>query len=92
VIKMLLNVYLWGTLVTAVGTLVAAYALYKGAEAGLFSRAGLSIVAGALWPLLAVGLVQTLIIMLVTEMARRDIARHSEQAPPSRDRELITTH
>jgi hypothetical protein len=92
VIKMLLNVYLYGVLVATVAALIAAHALYRGAKPRPFTRAALAVVAGALWPLLAVGLVQLVVIMLVTKMVRTESARHPEEADLPRERELIQTH
>jgi hypothetical protein len=93
VTKMLLNVYLYGALVATLAALIAAYALYRGAEPrSPFTRAALAVVAGALWPLLAVGLVQLVLIMLVTEMVRTGSARYPEEAQLPPERELIQTH
>jgi nitrate reductase NapE component len=51
---MLLNVYLCGWLVSTIGALVAAHWLSERRRSRLLSRGSLAVLAGVLWPVLAV--------------------------------------
>lgn len=93
---MLLNVYLIGGLVTAIGfagALVAANRLSDRLSDRRRSRllcdGSLAVFAGALWPVLVVGVVEMLAITAVVETMRAGSARPSNQALIERDDELI---
>jgi hypothetical protein len=91
---MLLNVYLIGWLVTAigvVGALVAANRLFDRRRSRLLCDGSLAVFAGALWPVLVVGVVEMLAITAVVETMRAASARPSNQALIERDDELIRT-
>jgi hypothetical protein len=80
---MLLNVYLIGWLVTAigvVGALVAANRLSDRRRSHLLSDGSLAVLAGALWPVLVVGVVEMLAIKAVVETMRAASAPLSHQA------------
>jgi hypothetical protein len=80
-----LDVYLWGWVIfTAVVSLIAAIA-NPSSTPPLAVRAPLALLAGALWPILAVGVLQACSIMLVA----RKIAA---PAPAPTIAELIPTH
>lgn len=76
---MLLNVYLLGWLVTAIGVgvaLVAADRLCDRRRTGLLSVGSLAAFAGALWPVLVVGVVEMVAFRAVVETMR---AAHLER-------------
>jgi len=83
---MLLNVYLGGWMVTTIGTLVAANWLSDRRRPHL-----LAVLAGALWPVLAVGVVEVIVIVAVARTMRAASARQSDQAPMERDEVLISS-
>jgi len=75
---MLLNVYLIGSLVTAIGVggaLVAANRLSDRRRSRLLSDGSLAVLAGALWPVLVVGVVEMLAIKAVVDTMRAASAR-----------------
>ena len=91
---MLLNVYLIGWLVTAigvVGALVAANRLSDRRRSRLLSDGSLAVLAGALWPVLVVGALEMLAINAVVDSMRAASARPSNQALIERYDELIRT-
>ena len=78
---MLLNVYLIGWLVTAIGVgvaLVAADRLCDRRRSRLLSVGSLAAFAGAMWPVLVVGVVEMLAFKAVVETMR---AAHPERGP-----------
>jgi hypothetical protein len=91
---MLLNVYLCGWLVTTIGTLVAANRL---SDRGMsrprpLSLGSLAVLAGVLWPVLVVGVVELIAIIVVVRRMRAASARQSDQAPMERDEVLISSY
>ena len=88
-IKMLLNVYLCGWLVTTIGALVAANRLSDRRRSRPLSVGLLAVLAGVLWPVLAVGVVELIAIVVVARGMRAASARQSDQAPMERDEVLI---
>ena len=81
---MLLNVYLCGWVLTTIGTLVAVSRLPDRRRPQL-----LAILAGALWPVLVVGVIELIAIVAVARTMRAASARQSDQAPMERDEVLI---
>ena len=90
VIKMLLNVYLCGWLVSTIGALVAAHWLSDRRMSRPLSRGSLAVLAGVLWPVLVVGVVELIAIVVVARRMRAASARQSDQAPMERDEVLIS--
>ena len=89
---MLLNVYLWGALVTAVGALMASYQ-FAGVEAERpLGRAAVAVVAGALWPVLVVGAAQFVAIAaLVRVMRKRAEPAPFNEPPVLREEPLLAS-
>jgi len=92
VIKMLLNVYLCGWLVSTIGALVAAHWLSDRRMSRLLSRGSLAVLAGVLWPVLVVIVVELIAIVVVARWIRAAGARQSGQAPMDRDEVLISSY
>ena len=90
-IKMLLNVYLCGWLVTTIGALVAVNRLSDRRTSRSLSLGSLAVLAGVLWPVLVVGVVELIAIVLVARRMRAASARPWNQAPLERDDELIAS-
>ena len=86
---MLLNVYLGGWLVTTIGALVVATRVSDRRRSGLLSLELVAVFAGALWPVLVVGVVELLAIVAVIKVMRAASARPSDQAPEQQDDALI---
>jgi nitrate reductase NapE component len=82
---MLLSVYLCGWLVTTIGALVAA----DRRRSRPLSVGLLAVLAGVLWPVLAIGVVELIAIVVLARMIRAASARQSDQAPMERDEVLI---
>lgn len=87
--NMLLNVYFGAWLVTTIGALVVATRLSDRRRPGLLCRGLVAVLAGALWPVLVVGVVELLAIVAVMKMIRAASARPSDQAPKEQDDALI---
>jgi hypothetical protein len=84
---MLLNVYLCGWVVTTIGTLVAANRVSSDRRRPQL----LAVFAGALWPVLVVGVIELIAIVAVAKTMRAASARQSDQAPMERDEVLIVS-
>ena len=84
---MLLNVYLCGWLVTTIGALVAANWLCspRVSQPQPLTRAWIAVLAGALWPVLVVGVVELIAIVVLARRMRTARVSHSDQAPMQRD-------
>lgn len=83
---MLLNIYLWGALFTAMGALVASRRLAGIDAESPLSRAAVAAVAGALWPVLIVGIVQFVCIAgLVGAIRTRAVPATPHQQPLLRE-------
>src|ERR1700694_2713089 len=67
---MLLNVYLCGWLVTTIGALVAVNRLSDRRTSRSLSLGSLAVLAGVLWPVLVVGVVELIAIVLVARRMR----------------------
>ena len=84
VIKMLLIVYLCGCLVTMIGVLVAASRFgdrrVSQSLHGLFA-----VLAGVLWPVLVVGVVELIAIVVLARRMRAANGGQADQAPMQRD-------
>jgi hypothetical protein len=80
---MLLNVYLCGWVVTTIGTLVAVNRLPDRRRPHL-----LAVLAGALWPVLVVGVIELVAIVVLARSMRTAGASHAHQAAMERDDEL----
>jgi hypothetical protein len=83
VIKMLLNVYLCGWVVTTIGTLVAVNRLPDCRRPHL-----LAALAGSLWPVLVVGVIELVAIVVLARSMRTAGVRHARQAAMERYDEL----
>src|ERR1700694_3576777 len=83
---MLLNVYLYGWLVTTIGALVAVNRLSDRRRSRARSLGSLAVLAGVLWPVLVVGAVELIAIVLVARRMRAASARESDQAMTSMSR------
>jgi FtsH-binding integral membrane protein len=90
VITILLNVYLCGWLITTIGALVAANRLSDRRMSRPLPLGSLAVLAGVLWPVLVVGVVELIAIVVVARKMRAATARQSEQAPMERDEVLIS--
>ena len=86
VIRMLLTLYSCGWVVTTIGTLVAANRLFGRRKPQL-----LAVLAGALWPVLVVGVIELIAIVAVARTMRAVTARQSDQTPMERDEVLISS-
>jgi hypothetical protein len=86
-IKMLLNVYLCGWL--TIGALVAANRLSDRRRSRPLSVGLLAVLAGVLWPVLAVGVMELIAIVVVARGMRAASALQSDQALMERDEVLI---
>ncbi|MCW2649081.1 MAG: hypothetical protein JWR32_57 [Mycobacterium sp.] len=75
---MLLSVYLIGAVVTATGALVAAESLGDGRMPRPRHRGWLTVSAGALWPVLLIGLVQLAVVAAVAKTMTGAKVRRSE--------------
>jgi nitrate reductase NapE component len=84
-IKTLLNVYLCGWLVITIGALVAT----DRRRSRPLSVGLLAVLAGVLWPVLAIGVVELIAIVVLARVIRAASARQSDQAPMERDEVLI---
>jgi hypothetical protein len=85
VIKALLIAYLCGALITAVGALIAANRFSDRRAAAPFSREAVAVLAGALWPVLAVGLMQVLIVVGLFRWMRAAPAIEPDNVPVRRE-------
>jgi len=88
-IEMLLNVYLCGWLVTTIGALVASNRLSDRRRSRTLFVGLLAFLAGVLWPVLAVAVVELIAIVVVARGMRAASARQSDQAPMELDEVLI---
>jgi hypothetical protein len=87
---MLLDVYLFGWLVTTIGVLIAANRLSDRRRPRLRCVGSLAVLAGAIWPLLVVGVVEVLAIVAVAKAMRAASAGPSDHALMERDEALIS--
>ena len=85
----MMTVYLCGWLITTIGTLAAADRLSSGDSPPMRVRAGVGVVAGALWPVVIMGLVQLAAITLIARPWRTAAVRHSGRASSIRLKEII---
>jgi hypothetical protein len=74
---LLVGVYLPGWLITTLGAFTAS----TRSEDSITQRIGHVILAGAIWPLLAAGLVEGLLIVALAEIMRLRRPRHTPTAP-----------
>jgi hypothetical protein len=86
----LLNVYLCGWVVTTIGALVAVNRLSDRRRPWPLSLGSLAVLAGVLWPVLVVGVVELIAIVLVARRMRATSAHQWGQAPMEGD-ELIAS-
>ena len=89
---MLLNVYLCGWLVTTIGALVAANGLSDRRRPQLPTQGWLAVLAGALWPVLVVGVIQLIAIAVLARSMRTASVSHADQAPMKPDEELVSSY
>jgi hypothetical protein len=80
VITMLLTVYLCGWLVTTICALVANNWISDHRIASSLAHGSLAVLAGVLWPVLAVGLAELVAIVIVTRRMRIASARQRDWA------------
>ena len=74
---MWLTVYVCGSLITAIGVLTAAEQLRGGESPSARMSLSIGVVAGALWPVVMMGLVQASAIALVMRPWRATAARNT---------------
>ena len=86
----MVTVYLCGWLITTIGTLAAADRLSSGDSPPMRVRAGVGVVAGALWPVVIIGLVQLAVaITLIARPSRTAAVHHSGRGSSIRLKEVI---
>ena len=85
----MVTVYLCGWLMTTIGTLAVADRLSSGDSPPMRVRVGVGVVAGALWPVVIIGLVQLAAITLIARPSRTAAVRHSGWASSIRLKEVI---
>jgi hypothetical protein len=83
-------VYLCGWLVTTVGVAITATHFSDRGMSRPLCVGSLAVLAGALWPVLVIGVVELAIVAVAKGMSMRRTLR-SEKAPTERDEELICT-
>lgn len=88
---MLLSAYLIGAVVTATGALVVAESLGDGRMPRPRRRGSLAVLAGALWPVLLIGLVQLAAVAAVAKSMKGANVRRSE-APTQRNEVVTFSH
>ena len=86
---MLLNVYFGAWLVTTIGALVVATRLSDRRRSWRLSHGLVAVLAGALWPVLVVGVVELLAIVAVMKAIRGASAHPSDQTPKVQEDALI---
>jgi hypothetical protein len=74
---LLVGLYMSGWLITTLGALTAS----RRSEVSIKQRVGHLILAGALWPLLAAGLVEGLLIVVLAEIMCQRGPRRAPMAP-----------
>ena len=84
-----MTVYLCGWLITTVGTLAAADLVSGGDRPPTRVCVGVGVVAGALWPVVIMGLVQLAAIAVIARPSRTAAIRHSDRASSIRLKEII---
>jgi hypothetical protein len=82
---MLLTVYLCGWLVTTIGALVAVNWFSDRRTLRPLARGSLAVLAGVLWPVLAVGLAELVAIVIVSRRMRTTVARQDDCASAEHD-------
>ena len=83
---MWLTVYLGGLIVTTIGVFVAGHCLHDPhAQPRLPMRAALSVLAGALWPLVVLGVAELIFVAVVTRLVRTVSSRPHVGAPIKRE-------
>jgi biotin transporter BioY len=80
VINMLVLLYLCGWLVSSAVAYAVADAVWQGRQPRPFARGSLAVVAGALWPVLVLGLVEFAAIAATAKAARSGGRRSNEPA------------
>ena len=85
----MMTVYLCGWLITAIATLAAADRLSSGDSPPMRVCVGVGVVAGALWPVVIMGLVQLAAITLIARPSRTAAVRHSGRPSSIRLKEVI---
>jgi hypothetical protein len=75
---MLLTVYLCGWLVTTIGALVAVNWFSDRRTLSPLARGSLAVLAGVLWPVLAVGLAELVAIVIASRRMRTTSARKGD--------------
>jgi hypothetical protein len=86
--KILVNVYLCGWLVTTIGAFTAANKVPDRRRPQLLTQLWIAVLAGALWPILVVGVIQVIAIAVLARSNRTASVSHADQAPMTRDEEL----
>ena len=82
-------VYLCGWLVTTVGAAITATHFSDRGMPRALSVGSLAVLAGALWPVLVISVVELLAVVAVAKGMRMGRTLPSDQAPTERDEELI---
>ena len=85
---MLLSTYLYGWVLTTIGVLSAALPASQVPRPGPLTRGVVAMLAGALWPIIAVGLAEMALIWASASATRAADARHSRHASEQRDKAL----
>lgn len=83
----MMTVYLCGWLITTLGILAAADWVSSGDRPP--ARVWVGVVAGALWPVVILGLVQLAAIAVIARASRTAAVRHSGRASSIRLKEVI---
>ena len=86
---MLVSAYLLGWVLTMTGVLGAALPASEVPRPGPLTRGFVAMLAGALWPIVAVGLAQMAVIWASASTTRAIDARHSRHASKQRDEALV---
>ena len=84
-----MTMYLCGWLITTIGTLAAADRLSSGDSRPTRVCVGVGVVAGALWPVVIMGLVQLAAITVIARPLSTAAIRHSGRASSIRLKEVI---
>jgi hypothetical protein len=84
-------VYLCGWLVTTVGVAITATHFSDREMSRPLSVGSLAVLAGALWPVMVIGVMELLAIAAVAKGMRTRRTLRSENAPTEREEELICT-
>ena len=85
---MLVSAYLYGWVLMMIGVISAVHPVSEIPRPRPLTRALVAMLAGALWPIVAVGLVEMALIWASASTVRAFDARHSRHASQQRDKAL----